>query len=220
MKFKKFIPALLFLLMQGGPLEAVQWPVLFLKYDVESGNDITEDRTLDISSYKHTVSFRIREEWRSPFTTNAYFSYTRKEYIVKKGDYFSFSVNPDFTWKISDCLKWVGGFQSKWVVYDEPDSEGSSKNYTCVSFDTELSYKAGGLIDFNPGWQGRFYLYENRQKSKQEHTFDLYLSTRLKNIIFTGHLKGILEFPLNRDSPAPSAFKPMLGIDFTWDPND
>ncbi len=80
-------------------------PVFYLKYDGALGSEETEEEQIEQSSNRHTVSFRIKEEFSKSFTANLLSAYSRKEYLLQAGSYWYFYVNPYMKLDLSDRVR-------------------------------------------------------------------------------------------------------------------
>ena len=116
-------------------------PVFFLKYDGVLGSEETEEEEIEQSSNRHMVSFRIKEVFRGRFTANLLTAYSRKEYLLQAGSYWYVYVNPYMKLDLTDRIRWDSGLRSKWIFYDERDSEGNIKDYTSLLFNTKFTFK-------------------------------------------------------------------------------
>ena len=201
--------------------DEIKWPVFFLKYDGGLGSEeIEEQEEIEPSSYRHTVTFRIKEELGAALTANLYTAVSRKEYLLEKGSYTYTYLNPDIAWEITDTIKWYGVLRSKWTFYDEPDSKGLSKDLSSLSAKTNVTVKLLDALKLTPSVQGVFDLYENEEKTRQTYTFALGLDATLGSVAVGANYRGILRYPLGEQSVVLARFNHEFGMDVSWDPND
>ena len=216
---KAFAIVLLCVIPLTGQGQEAKLPVFFLRYDGALGSEETEEENIEQSSNRHTVSFRIKEEFSKVFTANLLSAYSRKEYLLQAGSYWYFYVRPSTTVRLSDRVRWDCAFRSKWVLYDELDSGGFAKNYTNLLFDTKLSFKPIDELSLIPSAKGVYDLNENRRKSKQAYTFGFALNARIENINLGAKYRAMPRFPLGADSDVPFRFSNEFGANLSWDPN-
>jgi hypothetical protein len=193
-------------------------PVFYLKYDTLLGSEETEE-DIEQSTYRHTVSLRVKEQFSKEFTTNVLTTYSRKEYLLEKGSYSYIAVNPYMTFDITDRVRWYQGVRSKWVYYDETDSEGESKDFNSLFFDTELIFKPIDNLRLTPSVKGVYDLFQNEEKTRQTYTFGFALNTRIENVHLGGRYRAVTRFPLSEESTVSKRFKNEFGASMSWDPN-
>ena len=112
--------------------QGMKLPVFYLKYDGALGSEETEEESIEQASNRHTLSLRVKEEFGKRFTANLLTLYSRKVYLLQAGSYWYFFVNPYMTFDITDKIRWENGFRSKWIFYDEMDSDEKIKDYTNI----------------------------------------------------------------------------------------
>ena len=201
--------------------QEIKWPVFSVKYDGGLGSEqIEEEEEIEPSSYRHTVTLRIKEELAAALIVNLYTAVSRKEYLLEKGSYTYTYLNPDIAWSITDTIKWYGGFRSKWTIYDEPDSKGLSKDVSSLLAKTNVAVKLLDVLKLSPSVQGAYDLYENEEKSRQTYTFGIGVDASLGSVTVGGNYRGILRYPLGEQSTVLSRFNHEFGMDVSWDPNE
>ena len=119
-------------------------PVFYLKYDSSLVSEETEE-DVEQSAVRHTVSLRIKEQFSRVLTTNLLTSFSRKQYRLEKGSYSYVTVNPYVSWDVTDKVRIFQGFRSRWICYDELDSEGLSKDFTSLLFDPKDTAESAEL---------------------------------------------------------------------------
>ena len=215
------IIAILFWIMSSlaAAAQEAKLPVFYLKYDGALGSEETEEEQIEQSSNRHTVSFRIKEEFSKRFTANLLSAYSRKEYLLQAGSYWYLYVNPYMKLDISDRIRWDNAFRSKWILYDERDSKGNLKDYAGLLFNTKFTFKPIDQVKLIPSVKAVYDLHENQDKSKQTYTFAFAIDTRIETINLGGKYKAIPRFPLGAKSTIPFRFNHEFGASVTWDPN-
>jgi len=196
-------------------------PVFYLKYNGAVGQeeDIDEEE-MEAQAQRHTISLRIKEELSKVFVTNVTSVYSRKEYFEQSGSYNYVYVYPDFTWKITDKIKWFNGFKAKWYFYDELDSYGEVKDYTSLQYKTNFTFKIIEDFEFIPLLEMLYELYNNEEKSRQNYTLGIKLKYDFGNLVLSGRYKTILRWPLLENTVVEKRFDHEFGVSLTWDPNN
>jgi hypothetical protein len=224
------LPLLLLLPPRLCPAQEMKLPVFTLRYEggvgseeVDPGEGIGEGNNegeLEPSSRRHLASLRIKEQWSGALTTNLYTAVSRKEYLLEAGSYLYFYLNPDVSWKVSDRLTWSAALRSKWVWYDEPDSDGRPKDLTTLLARTELSVRLPGDLKLTPSLQSVLDLYRNEEKVRQLYAAGIGLESRLgEGWRVSGRCRGILSLPLGQPSTVAEKLNYELGLSAAWDPN-
>lgn len=201
-----------------GYCDDMRLPVFYLKYDASLGSEETEE-DIEQSNYRHTMSLRIKEQFSKRFTTNVLTSYSRKEYLLEKGSYSYVAVNPYMTFDITDKLRWYQGARSKWVTFDETDSDGESKDFTSLFFNSKLIFKPISAIKLTPSVKGVYDLFENEEKTRQTYTFGFAVDTKIDNVRVGGRYRAIARLPLAEESTVTRRFNNEFGASLSWDPN-
>ncbi len=201
--------------------QQIMWPVFSLKYDGGLGSEeIEEGEQIEPSSYRHTITLRVKEELGTSLIANLYTAFSRKQYLLEQGSYTYVYLNPDVAWSITDTIKWYSGFRSKWTIYDALDSSDVSKDLTSLLFKTSLTVKLLDALKLTPSLQGVFDLYENEQKGTQIYTFGIGVDASFGSISVGGKYRGVLRYPLGEQSTVLSRLNHEIGMDVDWDPND
>ena len=219
------ITILLFFLPLICTAQEIKLPVFSLRYDGGLGSEEIEpeegeEEELEPSSQRHKVTLRIKEEWRDELTTNLYTAVSRKEYFHQSGSYSYFYLNPDIAWEITDRIKWYTGFRSKFIFYDELDSEGNPKDYTSLLAKTYITFKPVDKLKIIPSYQGVFDLYQNQEKTQTTNTFGLSVAyTIMDNVQVGGRYRGSLRSSLGEQSTVPLRVNNEFGVNVSWDPN-
>lgn len=195
-------------------------PIFYLKYNGAVGQE--EDpygEEFEANAQRHTVSLRIKEQLSKVFVTNVTTVYSRKEYFDQSGSYNYIYLYPDFTWSITDKLKWFNGFKVKWYFYDELDSYGEIKDYTSLQYKTDFTFKIIENFEFIPLFEMLYELYENEEKSRQNYTLGIKLEYDFDGLVLSGRYKAILRWPLTEDTVVEKRFDHEFGVSLVWDPN-
>lgn len=196
-------------------------PLFYLKYNGAVGQEEDmEEEEMQTQAQRHTVSLRIKEELSKVFVTNIKTVYSRKEYFEQSGSYNYIYVYPDFTWKITDKIKWFNGFKVKWYVYDELDSYGEVKDYTSLQYKTNFTFKIIEDFEFIPLLEMLYELYDNEEKSRQNYSLGIKLEYDLGGLVLSGKYKTTLRWPLTEDTIVEKRFDHEFGVTLTWDPNN
>ncbi len=207
------------------PAQEMKLPVFTLRYEggvgsVEAEPGEGEAEELEPSSRRHLASLRIKEQWSGALTTNLYAAVSRKECLLEAGSYLYFYLNPDVSWKVNDRLTWSAALRSKWVWYDEPDSDGRPKDLTTLLARTELSVRLLEDLKLTPSLQSVLDLYRNEEKVRQLYAAGVGLETRLgEGWRVSGRCRGILSLPFGEPSTVAGKLNYELGLSATWDPN-
>jgi len=221
---KRFFPHirvfayLLMIIGVTGYCDDMKLPVFYLKYDASLGSEETEE-DIELSSYRHTVSLRIKEQFSKAFATNVLTSYSRKDYLLEKGSYSYVAVNPYMTYDITDKLRWYQGARSKWVTFDETDSDGESKDFTSLFFNSKLIFKPIDAIKLTPSVKGVYDLFENEEKTRQTYTFGFAVDTKIDNVRVGGRYRAVTRLPLAEESTVTRRFNNEFGASLSWDTN-
>jgi len=199
-------------------------PVFFLRYDgglgyeeiaVEAG----EEEEIEPYSQRHRVTLRIKEEWSDSLVTNLTTAVSRKTYTHEKGSYTYFYLYPDLAWKISEKVKWTCGFRTKFTDYDEPDTDGHSKDLTGLLAKTGFTFRAAEGLKIMPLYQAVFELYEYAGYSRATQTFGLGVSSAMDEVRMSARYRGILRDSLGEESTVDFRFNNEFGLNLSWDPN-
>jgi hypothetical protein len=174
---------------------------------------------LEASAQRHMVSLRIKEELSNIFVTNLLTAFSRKEYFSETGSYDYYYIYPDFTWKISDAVKWFNGFKVKWYFFDEHDEAGEVKDYTSLLYNTNFVFKVGEDFEISPLAKVLYELYANREKSRQNYSLGLKLEYDLGNIVLTGRYTSTIRWPLSEETTVEKRIDHEFGVGLVWDPN-
>ena len=189
-------------------------PIFTMRYEVAGGGtEDPDDDSIEPSSLRHTVTFRVKEE-ADPATFGLGFTMSAKDYYQQSGDYSYFKVEHDASVRVSDPWKLGYMLGAKWMTYPEPDSHGLSKN--------ALSLNAGGTsvlrldrgTSLEVGVGGRFSLTENPADAAKAYTAAAGLSTRLGDWLFAARYRGEFRFPrAGLDTYHTGS------VSMQWDPN-
>lgn len=203
----------------GSNSSETKLPVFYLKYDAALGSEETEEEDVEESSYRHTVSLRIKEEFSPRLTANLLTAFSRKEYLLQAGSYRYFYLNPYFTVDLTDAVRWYNGFRTKWILFDELDSSGLVKDYTSIYYSTRFVFSPITPLKITPSFKGMYDIYDNPAKSRQSYTFGLDLDARIDSVTLGGGYKAITRFPLDEESEVPFRLDNEIGVNLSWDPN-
>jgi hypothetical protein len=210
--------ALLLLAPGAARSEGADLPVFYLTYDSSLDSEETVDQ-LEQSAFRHTVRLRIKEKFSDVLTTNLLTAFSRKEYLLESGSYSYVYLNPYATIDLTERIRWYQGFRSKWIFYDEPGSDGESKDFTSLYFDTRLIFKAMDQIKITPSVKGTYDVFENEEKSRQTYAFGLRIDSRLENVRLSGKYRAVNRFPMQPESDVARRFNNEFGASLSWDPN-
>jgi len=221
MKIKAIFIFIFFLLSFLSFADYPKLPVFFLRYSGSVGQEEYEfEDELEAAAQRHTVSLRIKEELSNIFVTNLLTVYSRKEYFNQIGSYNYYYIYPDFTWKITDSVKWFNGFKVKWYFFDELDSFGEVKDYTTLLYNTDLTFKIGEDFEISPLAQALYELYVNEEKSRQNYCLGIKLEYDMGNVVLTGRYKTTLRWPLTEETTVEKRIDHEFGVGLVWDPNN
>jgi hypothetical protein len=212
------------LLLPALPLAGQELPVFFLRYDGGLGYEEiaaaeNEEEEIEPYSQRHRVTLRIKEEWSDTLVTNLTSAVSRKTYTREKGSYTYFYLYPDLAWEISERIKWTCGFRSKFTDYDEPDSDGHSRDLTGLLAKTGFTFRAAEGLKIMPLYQAAFDLYEYAGYSRATQTFGLGISSAMEAVRLSARYRGILRDALGPESTVDLRFNNEFGLNVSWDPN-
>ena len=107
-------------------------PVFYLRYSGGTGaEELDEDDAgLEPASLRNSISLRIKEELSRDLVTNLTLYYSTKRYYDEPGDYDYFYLKPEASLELTDRVTLEALLRSKWVSYDEPDTDGDSEDHT------------------------------------------------------------------------------------------
>ena len=204
------------------PAQDVKLPVFYLRYSGGLGAEQLEEEAeeLDPSSLRNSVSLRIKEEFSPLLTTNLTLYYSTKDYYEQSGDYEYFYLKPEISYDLTDRLTLGGEFRSKWVVYDEPGSDGESKDYVALTGGVSTVYKPRTGTRITTTFKSNFDVYENDTKSLQSYAGGLRVESRVQNGTTLGaNYRGTGYSALGSASEASRRATHEFGVSVTWDPN-
>jgi hypothetical protein len=208
--------------------QEIKLPVFFLRYDGAMGfeaidpEEVEEENEteLDFKSHRHTITFRIKEEFSDDLTSNLYSAFSWKNYLESSGDYSYFYLNPNYIWDINDRLRWSSEFRAKWIWDAEPVNIGGSPDLTSLLAKTEFTIKLLDQLKIIPSLRSVFDLYREAAKAQQTYTAGLSFESRISPAWrLSGRYRGILREPLDTKSTVNERFNHEFGLNLNWDPN-
>jgi hypothetical protein len=220
---KRIAPWIIFfvLLTVLAPAQEIKRPVFFLRYDGGTKfeqEEEEEDTYLDY--HRHKVTFRVKEQWSDDFTTNLYTTFFLKLYDQpSETDYWYFYLNPNYSWDITDRVRWKSEFRSKWIWNYHPEAQ-DALDLTSLRAKTELTFKVLEQLKIIPSFQSVFDLDSNREDSQQIYTAGLRLESRINpQLRLNARYRAIVRAPLGEPSDVSGEDKHEFGINLSWDPN-
>jgi len=195
-------------------------PVFFLRYDGGVGwkeiePEDSEEERLEEYSQRHRITLRIKEQWSEDFTTNLYTVFSDKQSSLSPGSYSYFYINPDFTWDLTERIRWSAGLRSKWTRY-----ERGSNDLDSLLAKTEFTLRVVDGLKLAPFVQGVFDLYEDPAKTQASYVAGLGLESRLSPAWrLSGRYRSIIRSALGAESTVAGRYNQEFGINLSWDPN-
>jgi hypothetical protein len=185
-----------------------------MRYEVAGGGiEDPDDDSLEPSSLRHTVTFRVREE-ADPATFGLGFTTSAKDYYQQSGDYSYFKVEHDASLRMGDPLKVGYALGAKWMKYPELDSRGLSKNALSLNLGGTAAVRLSRGTSLEAGVGGRFSLTENPADAMQAYTASAGLSTRIGDWLLAARYRGEFRFPLAGLDTYHTG-----SVSLQWDPN-
>jgi hypothetical protein len=120
---------------------------------------------------------------------------------------------------MSDQVRLLQGFRSKSVYYDELDSDGLSKDFTSLLFDTRLTLKPIDQIRIIPSVKGIYDLFQNDSKTRQTYVMGLGINTKIDGVRLGGRYRAITRSALGPESEVGFRFNNEFGASLSLDPN-
>jgi hypothetical protein len=224
MKRHVYLAAGLLLLARPGAGQEMKLPVFFLRYDGGLGYEEIvaeegEEEEIEPYSQRHRVTLRVKEQWSENLVTNLTGAVSRKTYTREKGSYSYFYLYPDLAWTLTEDVQWTCGFRAKFTDYDEPDSDGLSRDLTSLLAKTGLVLRAADGLKIMPAYQAAFDLNETAAYRQTTQTIGLGLSSVFNDLRLTARYRGILRDALGPESTVEFRFNSEFGLNLSWDPN-
>jgi hypothetical protein len=198
------------------PAWSLDWnlPIFTMRYEVAGGGtEDPDDDSIEPSSLRHTVSFRVKEE-ADPAAFGLGFTVSAKDYYQQSGDYSYFKVEHDASLWIADPLKLGYALAVKRMEYPEPDSHGLSKDALSLNACCTAVLRLDRGTSLEGGVGGRFLLTENPADALQTYTASAGLGTRLGDWLFAARYRGEFRFPrAGLDTYHTGS------VSMQWDPN-
>ncbi len=201
--------------------QGAKLPVFYLRYSGGTGaEELDEDDAgLEAASLRNSVSLRIKEELSRAVVGNLTLYYSTKDYYDEPGDYSYFYLKPQVSVDLTDRVALETELRSKWVAYDEPDSDGDSRDYVQLTGRLATTYepvrgtRITGLLGTG------FDLYEAEVKSEQSYSLGMRVLSRLDGVTVGGNYRGTFFTPLGAPSATRRSLTSEFGVTLTWDPN-
>jgi hypothetical protein len=220
MKVKGILLLMFSVVALSGFADFPKLPVFFLRYNGAIGQEEDEfEDELEAAAQRHTVSLRIKEELSNIFTTNLLTVYSRKEYFNQNGSYNYYYIYPDFTWKMSDTIRWTNGIKVKWYFFDELDADDEIKDFTSILYNTKFTLELTDAFTLSPLAQALYEFYVNEEKSRQNYCLGVSLEYDLGDVVLTGSYKTTLRWPLTTETLVQKRVDHEFGVGLVWDPN-
>lgn len=218
MKFRLVIIPLFFLFSLG-IVNAYEFPEVTVKYEILQGADEEEiEDYLLPSSLRNVASLRLKEIFTDELWYAVLVKYSDKDYYNTKGDYRYINLDNGISWKINSTLKVGLNFLTRYVYFDDLDTNKNSKNYINLGSKFSGVYKLLPGLSFDTWIKGNYNLYTNTAKSKQEYTFNFGVTSRQDNISWRLRYKGILRDALGSLSAQSRSFLNYGSMSATWKP--
>ena len=217
----KNVVGTLLLLAAALPAGSLDWnlPVLTMRYEVAGGSSEDPDEdTLDPSSLRNTVTFRVKEE-ADPATLGLGITMSGKDYYQQAGDYSYLKVDHDASFRVSDPLKLGYTLGVKKMAYPEPDSKGLSNDSLSLDAGATAALRVAPATTFDGSLGGRFGLTDNPADGLQTWTASIGLRTRLGDWLVAARYRGQLRLPLGAASDYGVNLYHVASLQLQWDPN-
>ena len=213
--------ALALVLCAAAATAQAKLPVFYLRYSGGTGaEELDEDDAgLEPASLRSSVSLRIKEELSRDLVTNLTLYYSTKDYYDEPGDYDYFYLKPEVSLDLTDRVTLEAQVRSKWVTYDETDSDGDSRDYVqltgrfATTWEPVRGTRVTGLLGTG------FDLYDAEVKSEQSYSVGVRVLSRLDSVIVGGNYRGTFYTALGGPSETDASLTSEFGVTLTWDPN-
>jgi len=203
------------------PAGALDWglPIFSIRYEVAGGStEDPEDDTLEASSLRNTVSFRLKEESDS-VTLGLGLMFSGKDYYLQTGDYSYLKLEHDAAFRLGDPWKLGYALGAKWVTYPEPDSEGMSKDALWLTAGVTAAVKLLPGTSLEAGVTGRFALTDDPTDARQAYAASAALSARVGDWLVGARYRGEVRLPLGSASLLAPDLYHTASVSMQWDPN-
>jgi hypothetical protein len=209
------------LALSAVPAWPLDWnlPVFTVRYEVAGGSteDPDED-TLEASSLRNTVSFRLKEE-SDPATLAVGLILSGKDYYLQAGDYSYIKVEHDAAFRLGDPWKLGYTLGAKWMTYPEPDSMGMSRDALWLSAGATAAVKLAAGTGLEASLTGRFALTDDPADARQAYAASAALSTRIGDWLVGARYRGEARVPLGGASMQSPDLYHTASLSLQWDPN-
>lgn len=203
------------------PAASLDWnlPIFTVRYEAAGGSseDVDED-TLEPSSLRNTVSFRVKEE-ADPATLGLGITLSGKDYYQQAGDYSYVKVEHDASFRVSDPLKLGYTLGVKKMAYPEPDSQGLSNDSLSLNAGTTAAVRLAPGTTLDGALGGRFGFTDNPADGLQAWTASIGLATRLGDWLLSARYRGQFRLPLGSASAYGTNLYHVASVQLQWDPN-
>jgi len=203
------------------PAWSLDWslPIFTVRYEVAGGaTEDPDDDTLEASSLRNTVSFRLKEE-SDPATLALGLILSGKDYYQESGDYSYVKVEHDAAFRPADPWKLGYALGAKWMTYPEPDSAGMSKDALWISAGATAAVKLAPGTGLEAGLTGRFALTDDPADARQAYTASAGLSARIGDWLVGARYRGEVRLPLGGAAISAPDLYHTASVSMQWDPN-
>ncbi len=209
------------LLLSCLPAWSLDWnlPVFTVRYEVAGGAvEDPDDDSLEASSLRNTVSFRLKEE-SDLAALGLGLVLSGKDYYRQSGDYSYLKVEHDAVFRLSDPWKLGYALAAKWMRYPEPDSLGMSKDALWLSAGATTAVRLAPGTGLEAGVTGRFALTDDPADARQGYAASAALSTRVGEWLLGARYRGEVRLALGSASLASPDLYHTASLSLRWDPN-
>lgn len=194
-------------------------PVVTLKYEAAEGaSEDPDDETLEPSSFRNTVSMRVKEDVES-----ASFGLTlrgsAKDYYLQNGDYSYLDLEQDGSFHLGEAWKLGYLLGVKNMSFPQPDSKGFPKDATALRAAATAAFTVMKGTTLEAGTAGRWEFADNTPDSLQAYVFTAGFSSRLGEWLLGAHYRGEFRLPMGSSSGVSSSAYHVGSFSLQWDPN-
>jgi hypothetical protein len=218
----RIVPTLLFLAIAGPAVFSLDWelPVTTLRVETAAGSaeDPEDPEALLPSSFRTTVSLRIREE-ADPAVFGLTLRGSWKDYFLQSGDYSYVELDQDGSLRLSEAVKLGYDLAAKDITYPQPDALGLSRDALALKAGLSAAFTLTRGTTLDTGVTGRWELAVNDARSLQAYVLSAGLSSRIGGWVFGARYRGEFRFAFGSGSGVTSSMYNTGAISLEWNPN-
>lgn len=206
-------------LMQNIFADYPKKPVFTLNYGMTYGSEEDDDINEIISdSIKHTINFRIKEEFSKDFYVNFPLHYVYKEFFLDDS-YYYIKFDPYMSLNLNSKLNFKFYVSSKWMDYANLDASGFSKDLTNFNIKFLTIYKILDNLKLTSYVKGDYNLFINSERRQQNYSAQIKAESTIESILISGTYTTKFYLPLGDESIKTSDFLNNFVINIEFNPN-